>query len=161
MWPNRDPIAESGFEALRLRSSGALRAIAMLERVGGNNLFEFVNNQPTDGYDALGLAPATGPDSVACEQAEAKAAAAVATWRNDPSDPNRAAAMAAIQDAAQKCKPPPPPPTPPVFCPVWPGNPTVPLHLPPTFWPTVGIGIGIAVGCTLCPECCIIVVVAG
>lgn len=113
MWPNRDPIGEQGFEVLRFRSSDILQIIGILERMGGNNVYLFDRNQPTYGYDPLGLAPQTGPGTIACESATEQAEAALAAWRANESEPNRQALLAAVAKMAAACKAPEKPPQPP------------------------------------------------
>ena len=50
-WINRDPAGEAGFEAARQGSSGPSLAAETLE---GPNLYEFVRNDPSSYFDALG-----------------------------------------------------------------------------------------------------------
>lgn len=121
-WLNRDPIGEYGFEALRHhRSSKSHQFIALLRRIGGNNLYAFVQNEPTGHSDPLGLV------SLACESAIEQAEAAQDLWMSEPSAESLAAFGAAIQKMIKACKPPPLPPTPP-WCPPsrW-----VPPYIPP------------------------------
>jgi RHS repeat-associated protein len=54
-WPNRDPIGENGFEVVSYRTSNPLRKVFALGLMGGLNLYEFVQNQPTVQHDPLGL----------------------------------------------------------------------------------------------------------
>jgi RHS repeat-associated protein len=134
-WPNRDPKDELGFEVLQDQSSIILRITALLRQMKDINLYGFVQNQPTFSFDALGLAPATGPDSVACASATEQAEAALAAWRANESEANRQALLAAVAKMAAACKPPPPPPGP--TCPVPPSNgPWAPTQ-GPNWWPWV------------------------
>jgi hypothetical protein len=176
LWPNRDPIGENGFEVVQFRGSKILRVIAMLERIGRENSYEFVHNQSIGIYDPLGLAPVTtgppgggGGRSAACESAIEQMEAADAMRKSEPSPENTAAWAKAVLAAIKACSPPPddppdpqPAPKNPPWCPAprwnYPYTPPPPNN---NFWIGVGVGIGIGVGCTLCPECCIIVVVAG
>jgi len=130
-WPNRDPIGESGFEVLRFRSSGILPIVSLLGSIGGTDLYGFVQNRPIDVIDPLGLAPSTGPGSIACESATEQAEAALAAWRKNESEANRLAVLAAVAKMAAACKPPNPPPTPPPVPPWCPPNRWVPPYIPP------------------------------
>ena len=105
-WLNRDPIQE----------------------FGGFNLYEFVNNKPTDGYDSLGLVYSPLLCAHAKEQAEAASELAL----KEPSLLNSLKAQAAWAYAQSVCMPPPPPPTKPiipVLPPTCPNSP--PWGLPP------------------------------
>ncbi len=149
-WLNRDPIGESGFELRRFRNGVMLRVIALLQIIGGNNLFEFIQNQPTEGYDALGLdgtTPQTGPNSFACALATKNYQDAVNAL-HDKDDPTmqEVLAVAGLANAMRNaCKPPSPPKPPTVPVPV-PACPTNVITLPPVteqqkqfcFWTTVG-----------------------
>ena len=130
VWLNQDPIGERGFTLLRTRSSKLLGLVGMFRQFGGNNVYEFVGNQPTDFYDALGLAPGspTGPGTSACISALEQLSAAVALAAAEPSIENNALVSALAWAADQACKPPPPPPPPPSWCPAprW-----VPPYIPP------------------------------
>jgi len=118
-WPNRDPIGESGFEVLRFCSSRGLRVIAMLDRLGGNNLSAFVQNQPTRGYDPLGLTPDIGPESLACIGAEEQMEAAIEALVTTPNDPRNLQRLnQAIEAVAEYCDG-PQPPEPPPSAPRW------------------------------------------
>ena len=121
-WLNRDPIGELGFEVLRYHNSKPLRLIALLRRISGNNLYELVGNQPTDIYDAQGLAPAspTGPDSLACIAAAEQLEDAVEQYFIDPSDDNSKIVDAARDARDAACSPPPPPDPPNNPCPTIP-----------------------------------------
>ena len=107
-WVNRDPIGEYGFEALRHRRSNGHQNISMLWRIGANSLYAFVQNQPTEHSDPLGLV------SLACESAIEQADAALDMWVSEPSSENLEAYVAAVVKMIAACKPPPPPPPPPV-----------------------------------------------
>jgi RHS repeat-associated protein len=54
-WPNRDPLGEFGFEALRLRTDKFLTYFKSFPMVGGINLYGFVSNDPINQEDILGL----------------------------------------------------------------------------------------------------------
>jgi len=126
-WPNHDPIGELGFEVLRYHSSKPLRFFEMLRRIGGNNLYEFVRNQPTDYLDYLGLG--AGPFSIACMQANSQADAAWQMYLSEPSTYNFALAEAAAAYAEEVCSPPPSPP--PLVPPMCPNNPPQPFPWSP------------------------------
>ncbi len=122
-WPNRDPIGESGFEVLKLRSSRLLGLIEILRRIGGDNLYGFVGNKPTDAHDRVGLAAGTptGPNSLACIAAQEQAIAAMDLLASEPCIPNEVLLAVAIARAVAACSDdppstPPPPPKPP-WCP--------------------------------------------
>ncbi len=51
-WPNRDPIRELGFEALRAHYARKGKPT----RGDGDNLYKFVENNPISKWDYLGLA---------------------------------------------------------------------------------------------------------
>jgi hypothetical protein len=132
-WPNRDPVDEPGFEVLTFSSSSVLRAIAVLERMENNNLYAFVHNQAIGNYDPLGLAPDTGPNSLACASATEFAEAARDAWRAEPSQENAKKLLAAVAKMAAACKPPPDPPQ---SCPDGGGG------QPPNLWPIVKPTLG-------------------
>jgi RHS repeat-associated protein len=122
-WLNGDPIGESGFEVLRFERNKSFRILSLLGRLGGNNLYEFVFNRPVGGIDALGLSPATGPDSIACAHATEMAEAALMLYLSERSTENAIAYMNADAAQDEACKPPPAPPAPdpaPVPCPTGP-----------------------------------------
>lgn len=142
-WLNRDPIGESGFWVLRFRSAGLLGHISLLNGIESSDLYEFVKNMPVNGFDALGLAPSTGPGSLACAHATEQAEAALAMLLEEPSEANQVKydELNAAQEAA--CKPPPPPPVPELGpCPTTPWSPMSPIipQNPPKScqWLTVG-----------------------
>ncbi len=118
-WLNTDPIGESGFEVLRFERNKSSRLMALLGQMGGVNLYGFVQNQPTGSYDPLGLAPSTGPNSIACESALEQAEAALATAQKNPTAANIAAARAALNKAVAACADPPDPPPKPPSNPPW------------------------------------------
>jgi RHS repeat-associated protein len=128
--PSRDPIGESGFELLRYRSNKLLGFIGTLRRIGGDNLYAFVRNQPIGVYDQVGLAPGTptGPDTLACIAAQEQAIAAMDLLECEPCPENVLKLEMAIAAAIAACTPPPPPPTP-EWCPPsrW-----VPPYSPPS-----------------------------
>jgi len=141
-WQNQDPIGESGFELLRFRTGKMLRLISFFSRAGGNNLYELMQNQPTNLRDELGLAPGvpTGPNSIACIAAYEQVEAALEMVDADPSVINETILESCIAAATLACKDPPPPPP---WCPKprW-----VPPYIPPPpkkacFWTAVGVGL--------------------
>ena len=146
-WPNSDPIQENG----------------------GINLYKFVRNQPITHYDSRGLYDSPGSFSPnACYQAQLAADNAMLKWMasQDIGDLFNYLFLEAVADSI--CNGPPPPS--PIVCPL----PTYPTRQPsapphtqsfcsahPWACVGVGVGIGIAVGCTLCPECCVITIIIG
>ena len=124
-WLNRDPIGEQGFTLLQSRNSNLLRFVEMFRQIGGNNVYKFVRNQPTDLYDDRGLAPGspTGPNSLACIAAGDQLQAAVKQYFDDPSEVNELLVDAAIAARDVACSPPPPPDPPNNSCPIIPPMP--------------------------------------
>jgi hypothetical protein len=172
-WLSRDPIGEPGFETLRAATSMPRVGIPISQpsgrwitrdsvgKLGGVNLYEFVQNQPITLHDSNGLIATP----TACEAAKAALAAAGAAWAADPD--NQAAvdayweAYAAMQQA---CNPPPPSP------PASPNCPIKPPVLPPNpnqnnlgsfcaSHPAIcGLGLGTGIAITVCilqPELCL------
>jgi len=146
-WLNRDPIKE----------------------LGGYNLYDFVGNNPINRRDSLGLT------SAECEAARQNLADALRNFNLAPGPLTQEALVAAVAAEAAACgddrTPPLPPPTPFPVCKPAPYR-TAPFPTPPPLqrsfcashpWVCGGVvvGIGVAVGCTLCPECCVIGVIAG
>lgn len=58
-WPNRDPLAEFGFDLLLLRQAGTPGEAPTLHVGNGPNPFLFVNNSPVFSFDVWGLDNAT------------------------------------------------------------------------------------------------------
>ncbi len=55
-WPNRDPLTEGGFEVVRNNDSFQLQRFVQMGTVlQGLNLYEFVQNDPSDKTDYWGL----------------------------------------------------------------------------------------------------------
>jgi hypothetical protein len=64
-WPNRDPFGERGFDVLQ---SAFLKKRAPsfqkpVEFFGGGDAYDFVINDPIDGFDLMGLSPGTARPS--------------------------------------------------------------------------------------------------
>ena len=174
-WLTRDPIGEPGFETLRMttamptigiqisRPSARWITRDLVGKLGGDNLYEFVQNRPTTLHDANGLIAFP----TACEAAKAALAAAYTAWL---ADQNNQAALEAYQAAfaamIAACNPPPEMPPSSPNCPVMPKEPSNPYqNNQSAFCAThpaicrsaiiVGIGIGIGIGvCEVCPICC-------
>ena len=160
-WANNDPIGESGFAVLRFHNSNPLWNIALFGRLAGNNLSEFASNDPIIRFDPLGLTlwfkhsctPTELPSCTAQCVPEGGVKSCIVWEEIDEQTSD-------IVSSSKICTCNSPPQNPPVspFCPD--PFPAPPRRLPPTFWPIVGIGVGIAVLCTVCPICCGIGVIA-
>lgn len=126
-WLNQDPLGEAGFELARLQGNAFLRRIPHSQGFAGINLYGFVRNQPTLGYDIFGLEPGfpRGPDTLACIAAMDQLEAAFDAEADNPSPENIARAEACLAEAQLACAPPPPPPS---WCPA---NRWVPPYIPP------------------------------
>ena len=110
-WPNRDPIAEPGFEVLRYYGSYLPSRIAFLLELGNLNLYEFVQNEPVSDYDLLGLN--RNINSQRCADMIAAMQAANAAYKANPTPANQQAWQCAVALAQFWCAWPPPPPPPP------------------------------------------------
>jgi len=119
-WPNRDPWREAGFG--RTRKQNAVWTRPSADPRFGLDLYRFVENQPPNGRDSLGLYTI----SVACLAAQQAADVALQIASEDPTPENVAAAQAAVAAAYAACKEPPPP-----LC----YAPPPPSPPPPDCWP--------------------------
>jgi hypothetical protein len=105
-------LGEQGFELLQNSSSVALQIVSFPYQ-GEVNLYEFVQNQPTLAFDALGLAP-IGPNSQACKDAMAQAKFYQKVYNASKTTKNLQNLNEAIANAIAACKEPPKlPPCPP------------------------------------------------
>ena len=120
-WINRDPVRETGFEALRFRRGYFTRRTAVFDRLEGINLYEFVQNEPTLRYDCLGLVSSACLSAI--EQAEAAnaALAAAISAGNLAAIPGLSAAVSAASlKMAAACSDPNDPKIPPITIPIMP-----------------------------------------
>jgi len=145
-WPNRDPIADFGFQTLRATINSQLHS-------RGWPLYEYVANEPIRLFDAFGLAPVMSPSGpppstpidpggggggADCASLGANAIAALEASIADPDNINlqiNAAAATARYEAAGCGDDEPPPPK---ICPP-PNNPGPPE--PPSWLRRMGNGI--------------------
>ena len=146
-WPNHDPIGEPGFELLRYHNSKPPRLIEMLRQIGGNNLYEFVRNQPTDLFDSLGLHSNAGCSAIEKDMEDAFLRLSVYESAGDFANATiemRQIALLSKAYADNGCWDPPPPPATcpaPSPVPVWPRPPGL-TPVQKCGWTLVGVGLG-------------------
>lgn len=115
-WVNRDPVGELGFSAVKFqrgRLSIFFGVNGLMTQISGDNLYDFIRNQPTDGFDPFGLA-ATGSGSAACEHAMEEMLAAQAQYNANKTALNMLIWREKLAQVAIACRPPPPPLLPPI-----------------------------------------------